>query len=120
MIVDIQSRPFNLTSSLRVYVQQRLRASIESRTDKIQRIEVRLSDINGPHGGIDKRCHLHLVIPKMADIVIEDTRDNLYFAIDSAITRAREVLDRKLSRKQQRKHAAAPAFQHMAGLSDSV
>lgn len=118
MIVDIQSRPFSLTSPLRRYVRNKIQSSIEARTDAIQRIDVRLSDINGPHGGIDKRCHIHLVIPQQAAIVIKDTQENLYIAIDRAIARAREVLDRKLSRKRQLTQNPVSAFRELSAQAD--
>ena len=120
MIVDIQSRPFSLTQPLRHYVRKKIQSSIEARSEDIQRIDIRLSDINGPHGGIDKRCHLHLVIPQLKDIVIEDTRENLYHAIDRAIARARTVLDRKLSRKRQKKQAPVSAFRRLAALAETA
>ena len=33
---------------------------------------MRLSDINGPRGGADKRCHLQVVLAGLPDVVVED------------------------------------------------
>ena len=100
MNLHIQSKTFSLTGALKQYVKRKVDSVIQQRADHIQRINVNLSDINGPHGGIDKRCQVHLVIPRMPDIVIQDTQANLYNAIDSAISRAKVALSRKLARRQ--------------------
>ena len=65
---------------------------------QLNRNLVRLSDINGPRGGRDKRCRLHLVMPGRANVVIEDTRADLYTAIDCAADRAARTVARKLAR----------------------
>ena len=36
-------------------------------------VAVRLSDINGPKGGLDKHCHLQLRLRGLPDIVVKDT-----------------------------------------------
>lgn len=117
MHLDIQARSFNLTLSLNNYLHKRIRTSISPRAEYIRRINVRLSDINGPHGGVDKRCQLHLIMPHLADIVIEETQDNLYSAIDTAVARTREVLDRKLTRVQDRKRSSFPLHEQLRAAS---
>lgn len=117
MNLDIQARSFNLTLSLNNYIQRKISASIFSRAEHIRRINVRLSDINGPHGGIDKRCHLHVIVPHLPDVIIEETQDNLYSAIDAAIARTREVLDRKLTRQRDRKRSSFSSLQQMSAFS---
>ena len=101
MQIDIQSRGFSLTDSLLSYSEKRLRSALSRCSIHIKRVAVRLSDINGPRGGADKRCHLQVVVPGMPDIVIEDTKSDLYTAINRAMDRARTTVARKLQRKQK-------------------
>ena len=61
---------------------------------------MRLSDINGPRGGADKRCHLQVVLKGLPDVVIEDTEADLYVAIDRATDRAGRTVVRKIDRQQ--------------------
>ena len=98
MQIDIQARDFSLTKALRRHVERRLGFALSTRYDQIKRILVRLSDINGPRGGNDKCCHLHVVMPGQADVIIEDTQANLYVAIDRAADRASRAVTRKLVR----------------------
>ena len=103
MQIDIQSRGFSLTESLQKYSERRLVFSMAYWSQHIRRVIIRLSDINGPRGGADKRCHLQLVLPGIPDIVVDDTEVDLYAAIDRAIDRARRTVARKLGRQQARR-----------------
>jgi putative sigma-54 modulation protein len=104
MHIDIQSRPFSLTESLRDYSDQRIRSVLTRFEDHIQRISMWLSDINGPKGGRDKHCRLQIVLAGNADVVTEDTQVDLHVAINRAVERAGRTMARKLERKQSRIH----------------
>lgn len=100
MQIDIQARNFTLTNALRGYVKRRLSFALSTRDDHIQRVKVRLSDINGPRGGEDKRCHIQVVLPHLPDVVIEDTEEDLYAAIDLAVDRAGRTVGRRVTRQR--------------------
>ncbi len=51
MQIDIKASNFPLTNALRRHVEGRLRAALSFYDEHIQRVNVRLSDINGPRGG---------------------------------------------------------------------
>ncbi len=98
MQIDIQARDFSLTQALRSHIKRRLGFALSTWNARIQRILVRLSDINGPRGGNDKCCKVQVVMPGQADIVVVDTQANLYIAIDRAAGRAGRVVARRLGR----------------------
>jgi ribosome-associated translation inhibitor RaiA len=77
-----------MTDALRSHAERRLRFALPPCDHHIQRVVMRLSDINGPRGGADKRCHLQVVLAGLPDAVIEDIEDDLYIAIDRATDRA--------------------------------
>lgn len=95
MQMDIQCRGFDLTEGLRDYAQKRLAYSLSHGDAHIGRVMVRLSDINGPRGGEDKRCHLEVRLKGLPEVVIEDTQADLYVAIDRAAERAGRTLARR-------------------------
>jgi len=99
MQIDIQTRNFDLTNALRNYVERRLRFALTWADNHVQRIVVRLSDVNGPRGGDDKRCHLLVVLAGLPDVVVKDTEADLYFAIDRAADRAGRSVMRRIDRK---------------------
>jgi putative sigma-54 modulation protein len=100
MQIDIQARSFPLTVALRNYIKQRLVAALTRRDEHIQKIVMRLSDINGPRGGEDKHCHLQIVLAGIPDVVIEDTEIDMYNAIDRATERAERAVVRKINKKR--------------------
>ena len=100
MQIDIQTRNFSLTDALRSHAERRLRFALTCCDDHIQRVVMRLSDINGPRGGADKRCHLQVVLAGLPDVVVEDTEADLYVAINRATDRAGRTLVRKIDRQQ--------------------
>jgi len=102
MQIDIQARNFSLTKALRGHIERRLGFALGSREHHIQRIIVRLSDINGPRGGIDKHCHVQVMLAHLPAVVIEDTQADLYAAIDRASDRAGRTVGRRLTRQRIR------------------
>jgi putative sigma-54 modulation protein len=99
MQIDIQARDFSLTPALKNHAERRARFALTCCDDHIQRVVMRLSDINGPRGGADKRCRLQVVLSGLPDVVIEDTEADLYIAIDRATDRAGRTLLRKVDRR---------------------
>ena len=104
MQIHIQSQGFTLTEALREHAERRLRFGLTRGSDHIRRVEMRLSDINGPRGGADKRCSIVVALESLPEVVFEDIENDLYIAIDRAADRASRSVARCLERK--REHAA--------------
>ena len=105
MEIDIQAHNISLTRGLREHIKRRLGFSLSTRYERIRRILVRISDINGPRGGNDKRCLIQVVLPRQADVVIEDTESSLYAAIDRAVARVSRTVMRRLARSRHNRRA---------------
>lgn len=101
MHIDIHTHGFSLTPGLREHVEKRLAYALSHIGDSIQRLTVRLSDINGPKGGDDKRCLIELRLKQAPAVVIEDVEADLYVAIDRAAERAGRTLARRLARLRE-------------------
>lgn len=113
MQIDIQARDFSLTDALRSHAERRLSFTMTCCDDHIQRVVMRLSDINGPRGGADKRCHLRVVLDGLPDVVIEDIETDMYIAIDRATDRAGRTLVRKIDRQQSLLRQGRPPISDM-------
>lgn len=101
MQIDIQTFGFTLTDALREHTHRGLGFTLAHGAESIHRVTVRLSDINGPRGGFDKRCHIHVAVAHQADVVIEDTQADMYVAINRATDRAGRALARQIERQRQ-------------------
>ncbi|WP_374349045.1 HPF/RaiA family ribosome-associated protein [Chitinimonas sp.] len=101
MKTDIKARNFLLTEALSQHVERRLDFALGRLDAHIHKVTVRLSDINGPRGGIDKHCHIQVSLHHLPDVVIEDCEADLYIAINRASERASRTVMRKLGRQRQ-------------------
>lgn len=98
MQIDIQTRKITLTRGLKRRIQQRLQFALDIKDAHIRRVKVWLSDINGPRGGQDKCCHIQVELDNAPDVVVKDTKNDFYAAIDRAAHRAAQTVVKKLSR----------------------
>ena len=109
MQLDIQTNGFSLTEAIRNYTARRMQFALDRNDGHIMHVRVSLADINGPRGGIDKRCQINLALAGQNSIVIEDTEADLYIAIDRATDRCERTLARRLERQREHSHNAMPA-----------
>lgn len=108
MQIDIQARTFKLTEGLRYHADRRLRSALAAVAGRIRRIVVRLTDDNGPKGGIDKRCQIRATVAGTRPIVIEQHDANLYDAIDRAADRAGRTITQRVARTASRRRFPRP------------
>jgi len=97
MQLDIRGRNLRLTPALLDHVDRRIRFALGRFAARLSRVAVRLGDVNGPRGGIDKRCWIHLELRGKA-LTIEEVDADLYVAIDRASERAGRATERAISR----------------------
>ncbi|PKO90913.1 MAG: 30S ribosomal protein S30 [Betaproteobacteria bacterium HGW-Betaproteobacteria-10] len=105
MHINIQASGFELTEGLRQHTERRLSFALGWANRDVRKIAVRLFDVNGPRGGEDKCCRIQVTLPKMQDVVIEDTEANIYVAIDRAADRAERSVGRRLERQREHQHS---------------
>lgn len=101
MQIDIQTTGFTLTDGIRGSLMKRLADDLSHGDDHVTQVIVRLSDINGPRGGVDKRCFIEVRLKHAPGLVIEDTEADLYLAIARATERAGRAMERSLARQRE-------------------
>jgi ribosomal subunit interface protein len=104
MQIFVQTQGFDLTPGLREHVERRIHFALDRASESVRKVSVRLSDLNGPRGGEDKRCRIQVVVPGAADVLIDATEPDLYVAIDRAADRAGRTLARQLARLREYRH----------------
>lgn len=76
----------------------------------VPRAKVQLEDVNGPHGGIDKRCQLEFKTNASGTVVVTAIARNWSDALNSALARATRTLVRGWQRNR-----AHPRVRQSAG-----
>ena len=87
--------PAGLSPSLAPLARRRLEFALGRFSARVRSLTVRLADLNGPRGGLDKQClvAIRLTSPRRL-IVIEDTDAEAEVAIARAADRAARVVAR--------------------------
>lgn len=98
MQIDIQTRGFTLTEGLRNHCERRMRFALGPGSSRLSAISMRLTDVNGPRGGVDKRVIIKATLPGAAPVVVGHDEPDIYIAIDRAAERISRTLSRKLRR----------------------
>ncbi|MGX4640505.1 HPF/RaiA family ribosome-associated protein [Massilia sp. SYSU DXS3249] len=109
MRMTIQTSGFDMTSALRAYTEQRLATALGWAREHMRKLVVWLSDINGPRGGVDKRCKIQVQLAGGREIIIDDVEADLYAAIDRAADRADRAVVRQVERTRHFAHTRLPA-----------
>jgi hypothetical protein len=80
---------------------QRVRFALRRLTAMVPRAKVQFSDVNGPRGGVDKRCQVELSTDAAGTVVIASLARDWRTALDRSLGRATRVLKRSLQRNQK-------------------
>jgi ribosome hibernation promoting factor len=107
MLLDIWSNQ-EMSDALREYIERKLKLALDRFDHRLDRVQVRLEDVNGPRGGMDKNCRLHVSGRPSWRIHVEGAGTTFYDAVDAATARARRSVGQLLARlAEQRKEAVA-------------
>jgi ribosome-associated translation inhibitor RaiA len=81
-------------AELRELTERRVRFVLRRLGWLVPRAEVKLSDVNGPRGGLDKRCQVELKTDGAGSVVVAAVANDWRTALDSALARAARFLMR--------------------------
>jgi ribosome-associated translation inhibitor RaiA len=102
MRLDIRSRSFPLTTYIHTHVERRIHYALDRVMARIAAVEVRLSDINGPRGGVDKQCGLLVRLADGRTVVVRERDTCVYRVVDRATTRVKRLVSEQLKRRRGR------------------
>jgi hypothetical protein len=88
--------------AMRDLAEKRVRFSMRRLTWLVPRAKVQLLDVNGPRGGVDKRCQIELKTDGSGTVVIIAMARDWRSALDGALARAA----RAVLRLDQRSHGS--------------
>ena len=74
---------------------------------RIPHATVQMSDVNGPRGGVDKRCQVELQTDRGRPVVINAVAAQWRTALDNALSRASRLLARRFERAVASRRARA-------------
>ena len=80
---------------------ERVRFALRRLTSFVPRVKVQFFDVNGPRGGVDKRCQVELSSDSAGTVVISSLAHDWRTALERSLARATRVLTRSLQRNHK-------------------
>jgi ribosome-associated translation inhibitor RaiA len=109
MKLEIRGQGMSVPPPLHVYLERRLRFALGRFAPRIRAVVARLADINGPRGGLDKRCQITVRFAPAGELTVDDVARQFTVAIDGAADRAGRATSRRLQRETDLPRTAEPA-----------
>ena len=81
--------------------EKRIRRVLGRSTRHVARLSIRLGDLNGPRGGVDKFCVIDLQLHKGPRVRVRARHERLAAAVQEAASRARRAVYRELGRNRR-------------------
>ncbi len=98
MHVDARGIHMDLTEPLAEHIQRSVEQALDRFSSRIQQVQVRLEDINGPRHGHDMKCHVEIQLRRRDRVVVEYVHEDAYAAVDCCMGRAKRAVRRKINR----------------------
>jgi putative sigma-54 modulation protein len=97
--IDVRFRGLEPSHALREHASRKIQFHMSRFGEEVTSVQVRISDVNGPKGGLDKLCQLAVRGRRLpGDVLIEDLSADAYSAVDMAVERAGRAVGRNLER----------------------
>ena len=109
MRFDIRIQKLDLHQEVSHYIERRLRLSLSRLVSRLRTVNVRVFDVNGPRGGIDKCCRITAHLLPSETVVLQEVDADLFAAIDRATRRISRTFTRRLTLERDvRKKSNSP------------
>lgn len=103
MQLDMHGINYNLDEGLKDHIERRLHFALRRFASRIQKMTIRLTDVNGPRGGIDKHCRIAVALVPKGVVMIEDRGDDPFALVTATAKRAGQAVRRELERRRRRR-----------------
>ena len=82
------------------YVQKKLSNKLARFGSAIERVSVRVKDLNGPRGGVDQLCRIKVVMRGQPSVIFESRDSSLNAAVDVALAGVQRAVRRTTARRR--------------------
>lgn len=102
MLLEIRHVNLPVSDALQEFTQRRVARALRPFQSNVSRVDVRIRDVNGPRGGIDKRCRVTVELAAVKQkVVVESKSADAYAAVQRACARLSEAVSRALTRQRR-------------------
>jgi len=96
MKMRLAAHGIELSGDLKDYIRRRVHFSLGRFAARIRSLSIRVADVNGPRGGVDKRCDIRVDVGLRQPVIVRERQANLHVAVAFAMERAERAIQRQL------------------------
>ena len=86
----------------RAYIARKLGMKLGKFATSIERVSERVTDVNGPRGGVDLRCRVKVVLSGLPSVIVERRNATKEAAIDTALRAIEASVRRVVGRRRMK------------------
>jgi putative sigma-54 modulation protein len=101
MEIAVRTRDLEWNEDMQKLVERSIVTAVDRHQDRIERISVALSDLNGPRGGVDKLCRITADVRGAEPIRISESAAGLLSAFGRAVRRLGYRIGTSIDRRRR-------------------
>ncbi len=86
----------------RALIRKKLGTKLGKFASAVERVTVRMTDDNGPRGGVDHLCNVKVVLSGLPSVVVERRDASPHVAIDLALRATEQAVRRSVGRRRMK------------------
>ena len=100
MLVRVTTKDGRSKQAVNELLERKLALGFDRFSGEVEGIDLRVTDANGPKGGMDQHCRIVVHLAHKLRVVVEDTGSNLYAVVASALERAEFAVRKQIERRR--------------------
>lgn len=101
MILEINNKQAGIDKNITSEAKRLLKFSMSRFEGTVTRVKIHFSDLNGPKGGIDKRCRVSVKLKKAGQVVVLSEGENYIEALSNCLERLVRSIRREIRKRRQ-------------------
>jgi hypothetical protein len=97
---NIRTAGVTLDADAKANIRRRLGMKLGKFAKSIERVTVRVEDVNGPRGGVDHRSNIKVVLTGLPSVVVQTRAPTANAAVNRALAGAERAVRRALRRRR--------------------
>jgi ribosome-associated translation inhibitor RaiA len=109
MRIELELKGANGHHFIYTHVAKKIETSLKHVRDNVREVVVRLSEVDGPQGFLDKRCEIVINGGGIGATTVEERHRSLFSAIDLAMSKIVTTVNRTIERRGKAERRRRPS-----------
>ncbi|MEM1228680.1 MAG: hypothetical protein AAGJ40_23590 [Planctomycetota bacterium] len=107
MLIQVHVSGLQAESKVRSSVRRQLARGLSKFQRHVQDVQVKLADVNGPRGGIDKQCRCVVQFNGISSLVVEDQDASVRRLVDRMTRRVAHAVGRRVDKRARSRSSSS-------------